>query len=177
MTLFARQQESTRDSSVRLRTPVLHDGAALYGLVASCPPLDLNSRYAYLLLCKHHAQTCVIAELQGALIGAVTAYVRDEEPGTLFIWQVAVSPTMRGQRLATRMLEHLLSRCVEPRRLRWMEATIAPSNLASNRLFMQFCKQHRPPYTTSPFFSSDDFGGNGHEEECLYRIGPFGGTS
>lgn len=33
-----------------LRPPERKDGAALHDLIASCPPLDLNSRYAYLLL-------------------------------------------------------------------------------------------------------------------------------
>ena len=75
------------------------DGAALHDLIAACPPLDLNSRYAYLLLCHHHAQTSVVAELDGVLVGAITAYIPPIQPDTLFVWQVAVAPASRGNSL------------------------------------------------------------------------------
>jgi L-2,4-diaminobutyric acid acetyltransferase len=65
---------SPAPTHVTLRKPDRSDGADLHALIASCPPLDLNSRYAYLLLCEHHADTCVVAELNGRLVGAVTAY-------------------------------------------------------------------------------------------------------
>jgi L-2,4-diaminobutyric acid acetyltransferase len=146
---------------------VLHD------LVVASPPLDLNSRYAYLLLCEHHAQTSVIAECEGVVVGAITAYVPPAQPDTLFIWQVAVAPQARGRKLATDMLQHLLQHCIAPRQLRWLEATISPGNYASRRLFTQFARRHGAGYITSRLFSPDDFGESGHEEERLYKIGPW----
>jgi diaminobutyrate acetyltransferase len=113
-------------SVVRQLSP--NDGVALYELVAACPPLDLNSRYAYLLLCRHHAKTCVIAECDGVVAGAITAYVLPAQPDTLFVWRVAVAPRMRGKNIGTRMLQHLLQHCIETLQLRWMETSISPSN-------------------------------------------------
>lgn len=156
-----------------LRQPVRKDAAALYELIAACPPLDLNSRYAYMLLCEHFAETCVIAEADGIVIGTVTAYVPPGREDTLFVWQVAVDPNMRGQHLGRRMLEHLLQRCVASRRISWIEATISPSNQASRKLFTELAARHGACCTTSALFSADEFGESGHEEECLYKLGPW----
>ena len=158
-----------------MRQPQRGDGAALHDLVAACPPLDLNSRYAYLLLCEHHAATSVVAELGGAMVGAITAYVPPAQPDTLFVWQVAVAARMRGQKLGTRMLDHLLGHCIAPRRLRWMETTISPGNHASENLFTRFAARHGAGCTTATLFAAEDFGQSGHEEERLYKIGPFKG--
>jgi L-2,4-diaminobutyric acid acetyltransferase len=161
-------------SQVLFRQPERRDGALLHDLVAACPPLDLNSRYAYLLLCEHHARTSIVAQLDGMLVGAITAYIPPAQPDTLFIWQVAVAQHLRGQQLASRMLEHLLQRCSKTRALRWLETTISPSNQASHRLFTQFAARHSAGCTTTTLFSASDFGQSGHEEECLYKIGPWG---
>ena len=148
------------------------DGAALHDLIAACPPLDLNSRYAYLLLCHHHAQTSVVAELDGVLVGAVTAYIPPTQPDTLFIWQVAVASASRGQRLGKRMLDYLLQEMCIPRQLRWIETTISPDNAASHKLFTSFASQHDAGCSITTLFTAENFGESGHEEELLYKIGP-----
>lgn len=156
-----------------LRQPRQRDGAALHGLIAACPPLDLNSLYAYLLLCLHHSQTSVVAEADGVLVGAITAYIPPGQPDTLFVWQVAVAKQQRGQGLGKRMLQHLLTDCIARRGLRWMETTISPSNAASDRLFTNFALQHAADCSTTTLFDADAFGQSGHEEERLYKIGPW----
>lgn len=155
-----------------LRKPSSRDGAALHQLIVQCPPLDLNSLYAYLLLGEHHADTCVVAELDGKLVGAVTAYFPPAQTGTLFVWQVAVAPAMQGCRLASRMLDHLIARCATQRPLRHVDATISPSNAASRTLFASIAKRHGVDMTSQPHYSAADFGA-GHEEEWLYRLGPW----
>jgi L-2,4-diaminobutyric acid acetyltransferase len=165
-------REPVADDNVRLRQPERRDAALLHDLVAASPPLDLNSRYAYLLLCEHHAQTSVIAECDGVVVGAITAYVPPLEPDTLFIWQVAVAAQLRGHKLGTCMLQHLLQHCMTPQRLRWLAATINPGNHASRELFTRFARRHGAAYTRITLFSATDFGESGHEEECLYKIGP-----
>lgn len=148
------------------------DGAALHDLIAACPPLDVNSRYAYLLLCLHHALTSVVAYRDGVLVGAVTAYIPPAQPDTLFVWQVAVAPASRGQRLGKRMLATLLNEVRSRHQLRWIETTISPGNEASHKLFSSFALQHAAGCSIATLFAAGDFGESGHEEERLYTIGP-----
>ena len=155
-----------------LRLPQRDDGADLHDLIARCPPLDLNSRYAYLLLCEHHAATCVVAQVSGELAGAITAYIPPTQPDTLFIWQVAVAPAMQGQRLGSRMLDHLAARCALSHGFRRIETTISPSNLGSRKLFSSYARRHHAGIEVKPFLGSSDFGKGRHEEEWLYQIGP-----
>jgi L-2,4-diaminobutyric acid acetyltransferase len=164
---------SPAPTHVTLRKPDRSDGADLHALIASCPPLDLNSRYAYLLLCEHHADTCVVAELNGRLVGAVTAYFLPACPDMLFVWQVAVAPGMQGQRLASRMLDRLIERCAVEQPLRIVQATISPSNIASRKLFTSLAARHGMDIAGSLLFSAADFGDGKHEEEWLYQIGPW----
>ena len=88
-----------------LREPRRKDGAAIHQLISECPPLDVNSLYAYLLLCEHNRGTCVLAESAGGRIdGFISAYVLVDKPDVLFVWQVAVHTRARGQRLGRAML-------------------------------------------------------------------------
>jgi L-2,4-diaminobutyric acid acetyltransferase len=161
--------------NIVLRPPKRRDGADLHDLIARCPPLDLNSRYAYLLLCEHHGATCIVAEAGGELVGAVTAYIRPaiepEEVSTLFIWQVAVAPHAQGQRLASRMLDQLTARCAVTHRFHKIETTISPSNIGSQKLFDSYAKRFNIGITAQPYFAASDFGDGKHEEEWLYQLG------
>lgn len=159
-------------SKLLFREPGIPDGAAIHRLVRACPPLDLNSPYAYLLLCTHHTRTCVVAEGPAGLAGFVSAYRLPEAPEVIFVWQVAVAPSARGQGLALRMLEHLLGR----RALadcRWLETTVSPSNKASRRVFDLLSERLRTGSEERTFFSRKDFPDEGHEDEVLIRIGPY----
>lgn len=154
---------------VSYRVPTLADAARVRSLVDACKPLDVNSTYAYLLLCTHFSATCVIAERDHDLIGFLSGYLKPSDPAVLFIWQVAVSPTARGMGIATRLLEEVLNRpaC---RLVQHMETTITPSNEASWALFRTFARNRRASCTRSALFRSDHFGSEGHDEEQLLRI-------
>jgi len=89
------------------------------------------------------------------------------------VWQVAVAPQMQGQGLGARMLDHLRQRCFARSRLRWLETTISPGNDPSRKLFTAFARRHGADCTAATLFSAGDFGESGHEEECLYKIGPW----
>lgn len=158
---------------IQLREPNVGDAAGILQLVRCCGPLDVNSQYLYLLLCHHFAQTCAVAESGGVVVGFVSAYRPPADPETLFIWQVAVAAEARGQRLASRLIEQVLSRpvCAD---VRWLEATISPSNQPSRALFQSLTRQLRTECHVSPLFSEHVLSGaEAHEQEDLYRIGPF----
>lgn len=154
-----------------LREPGPNEGQRLHDLIRHAPPLDLNSAYCYFLLARHFRETCVVAECGGELAGCVTAYLRPDEPGTLFVWQVAVREDHRGQGLAGRMLDALLARpaC---REVRYLETTVGPTNHASRRCFERLaegCSVRQLPFLEPNHFGPDAQ----HEAEVLLRIGPF----
>jgi L-2,4-diaminobutyric acid acetyltransferase len=159
-------------SSIALRPPRKADGAAIHALVDACKPLDLNSLYLYLLIGEHFSATSVVGEKDGNIVSLISAYVLPEKPDTIFVWQVAVGEAARGQGIAKRMLHEIVSRpaC---RSVRFMETTITPSNEASQALFRSFARDMQAPVDETVLFAPEDFGAGNHEQENLFRIGPF----
>jgi len=158
-------------AAVWLRAPKPADAAAIHQLVVECPPLDLNSLYAYLLLTEHFAQTCVLAGSGDEVLGFISGYLPPDRADVLFIWQVAVHPAARGQGLARRMLSDLLSRPALAG-VHYMETTVSPDNVASRRVFAGVAKACAAPVTEHSLFPTQLFGGADHEDEPLLRIGP-----
>lgn len=155
------------------RKPGKNDGKAILGLVRSCVPLDVNSRYLYCLIGAHFSETSVVVEQNGSIIGFTSAYILPDRKDHLFVWQVAVHRQERCKGLARSMLEDILSRPV-CRGVRYIETTITVSNEASKRLFKGFAKRRRGAECSEELFlGSTSFGETAHEEEILFRIGPF----
>lgn len=161
---------------VRLRRPNDGDGYALHQLVARCQPLDTNSVYCNLLQCADFADTAIAAETaSGELVGFISGYRPPSRPDTLFVWQVAVDASMRGQGLALRMLLALVER-VAADGVRYLETTISPSNGASQALFRKaFSLLGIDAETRVLFARTTHFAGQ-HEDEVLYRAGPLAAT-
>lgn len=157
--------------------PAASDGAEVWGLIKDTGVLDLNSAYSYIMLCDNFAETCVVARdvnqsnMQN-VVGFVSAYIPPDRPDTLFVWQIAVQSSVRGYGLGTKMLMELLSReyC---RNIRYIEATISPSNVPSRRLFTRLAERLSTEIRSSDGYPRDWFPEGDHEEELLYRIGPF----
>lgn len=176
--MMYRMKIALRISSVAkpsFRTPDMTDGVALHQLAVDSQGLDVNSEYAYLLPGMHHADTSVMAEVDGSPAGFITGYPIPNQPGSpeerLFIWQVAVHPSFRRQGLARAMLKSLLARPANAH-VRFIETTITPSNKASNQLFEWLTREldtgMEPISTLAPHLFPSS-----HEAETLFRIGPF----
>lgn len=159
-----------------MRPPRVQDGPAIYQLIASSPPLDLNSPYAYFIQALHFSDTCLLAEASGTVAAYVSGYVPRNARDTLFVWQVATHPDWRGQGLARILVCNLLARHPE---VRWLETTIGPSNLASQTLFQGIARVTHSEVQAQPCFEAELFqaalpdGAAEHEAEMLFRIGPF----
>jgi len=158
---------------VEMGAPRVSDGADIHRLVAACPPLDVNSTYAYLLLCRDFSGTCVRAARGGDTVGFVSAYRPPQREDTIFVWQVAVDAACRGQGLALRMLRELLERPAV-RGCRYLETTVSPSNGASMKVFYRLARELGAPVGQEELFEEADFGDEPHESEKLIRIGPIG---
>lgn len=174
MTGIAVCRKKTRPESIRISKPSVAYGAEIHRLVAACKPLDLNSRYAYLLLCEHFAETCALAHEGDRVVGFVSAYRPPQRADTIFVWQVAVAPAARGQGVAGAMLRELLARSAL-RECRYLETTVSPSNEPSRRLFHGIARSMNAALTESTLFAQEAFAEEQHECEMLLRIGPFAG--
>ncbi|TSE00177.1 diaminobutyrate acetyltransferase [Skermania sp. ID1734] len=155
---------------VHLRRPQLADGAHLWRLATDSGVLDANSSYAYVLWCRDFTDTTVIAEKDGEVVGFITGYRRPAAPDTLFVWQVAVDESQRGNGIGVAMLEELVSHLV-PQGVRSMETTVSPDNAASIAMFAALARRRGATITTSKMFEPTDFP-DAHEAEELYTITP-----
>ena len=156
---------------VSLKKPDEQDAAGMWSLVKNIPNLDLNSLYSYLMLCSHFRDTCVVAKMDDEVVGFVTAFVSPEDPSTLFIWQLAVHPKSRKTGLATQMVQELLQR-PDTESVRYVEATVTPSNNPSSGFFKNIADLYQSPCDVREKFPPHLFGDTHHERELLYRIGP-----
>lgn len=159
------------------RPPVADDAPAIYALVERCQPLDLNSRYCYLILCEHFFSTCVVVQSCDAdpsdILACLTAYVPPKQPDTLFVWQVAVDASLRGQGVAKRLLAEVLARQAL-QGVRFVEATVNPSNDASRNIFKSLARQMNCDISETLLFAESLLSNTGdHEQENLIRVGPF----
>lgn len=159
-------------NSINIRNPNVDDGARIWEMVRDSKPLNLNSSYLYLLLCQHFSETCLIAEKDSELLGFVSAYRPPKLPDVIFVWQIAVHRSTRQQGLAKRLLHKLIQQdgC---RNIRYIEASVSPSNQASRNLFHSFAKELNADCKETPFFKKGLFPeGENHEEEILFQLGP-----
>jgi len=155
------------------REPRVEDALAISNLTKRCPPLDVNSTYATLLLCRDFHDTCVVVEQDSEILAFLSAYRPPQRETTIFIWQAAVDSRLRSQGVASRMLDELLSRETLAN-VSYLETTITPSNESSQKLFRSLAKRLNTECRSCEGFSADLFGEvDEHEAEDLYQLGPF----
>lgn len=159
-------------SDLVFRMPTEDDGKGIWKLVKETGVLDLNSSYSYLMWAKFFDKTSVVVEANQEIVGFISGFIQPNKPNTLFIWQVAVDESQRKKGLASRMLKSILSRD-KRRNIQYLEATVSPSNVASTALFQKLAKDLQTSCDVTTFFTEDQFPGKVHEEEKLFKIGPF----
>lgn len=161
----------TKEADLSFCVPTKEDGAAVWGLIEHTGVLDLNSSYSYLLWCEVFSDTSITVVSDEETVGFISGFIHPEKPNTLFIWQVAVHESERGRGLGTKMLRQLLNRqsCAS---VEYIEATVSPSNTASQRLFKGLASKLDTNCKIGDYFSSADFPKSGHEDELLFKIGP-----
>lgn len=154
-----------------MRCPTAEDGPAISALIAASPPLDPNSAYCNLLQCSDFADTCVIAERDGRVVGWVSGYRPPSHPERIFVWQVAVDASARGEGLGGRMLDVLLARPAV-RGATALTTTITADNPASWGLFTAFARRHGASLTRSPRFEREAHFAGAHDTEWQASIAP-----
>ncbi|MGH8372404.1 MAG: diaminobutyrate acetyltransferase [Gammaproteobacteria bacterium] len=157
-------------AKLSLRKPMREDGAAVWRLVGDSGGLEQNSAYAYLLMCTHFRDTCVVAEHDGQLLGCVLAYRPPSESDCVFVWQVGVAPEARGRGLGGEMLDAVV-RLPSCHGVRFLTASVASDNAASRALFTGFARRHKAPLMEQEFLTAACFP-QSHAAEPLLKIGP-----
>ncbi|MDF7807214.1 diaminobutyrate acetyltransferase [Pontiellaceae bacterium B12219] len=158
-------------TEIEIEPPQPTDGFRIHRLIRACPPLDENSMYCNLLQCTHFHETSIAAKSNEEVVGFVSGYLKPTEPNTLFIWQVAVAESARGQGLASRMIVALQERpaC---QTVNCIETTITPSNKASQNLFSRLAETLSAPVRLLEGFDKQKHFNHEHESEQLWQIGP-----
>jgi len=159
-----------------LRRPCADDALGIHRLAADTGVLDVNSVYAYALLATDFADTSIVAERDGRVVGFIAGYRPPSRPWVLFVWQVAVDPSGQGAGLGGAMIDALVDR------VGWdghavpvtVEATVAPGNSASRAFFGAFARRHGVPLTERPHFGGELLSAQpgAHDDEPMLSIGP-----
>lgn len=156
-------------TSITFREPRVDDANKIWELVQNNKPLDENSKYLYVLLCHQFSKTCVVAEYDSKIVGFLSGFISPKNHDTLFVWQAAVDDSYRNKGVAKELVFKAFSQTDYD--VRFVEATVTPSNKASLKFLQNFAAQLDADFVKTPLFSSDVLG-DGHEQEDLVRIGP-----
>jgi L-2,4-diaminobutyric acid acetyltransferase len=158
-------------TGIIFRKPVARDARDVNDLVAACPPLDSNSLYCNLLQCTHFADTCLVAEQDGAVKGWISGYRPPDDPAAIFVWQIAVHEGLRGRGLGIDLLQRIL--CLPGASgASHLKASVTPSNRASRALFTRFAILEGLELDTRSWLDTVVHFGGRHESETLFSIGP-----
>lgn len=163
-----KDSDTPRARKPRLRKPNATDGADIWALVKSCKPLDENSMYCNLVQADHFRDTCVVAELDGHVVGWVSGHMIPDKD-ELFVWQVAVSPKARGLGLGKLMLQELIERDVCDG-ANHLKTTITEDNDASWGLFKSFARSIGGKLSDEPHFHRDAHFDGQHDTEHMVTI-------
>ncbi len=157
---------------VAVRDAIVDEGGMIWEMARDAGGIDLNSPYAYMIQWRNFHQTCVVAEIFGKPAGFVMAHRVPKRPHVLFVWQVAVLPEFRGTGIGQCMLDELVERPICSG-VRVLEATVTPSNTASERLFSAFGKARGAEVEFGTGFARSDFPDDEpQEKERLLTVQP-----
>lgn len=156
---------------VRVRRPRPSDGHAVGELARRAESPEPGGQHALPPLVRHFADTSLVAEIEGRLVGFVGGYRPPTNLPSLLIWQIDVEPALHQQGLGTALL-HALIQCPACAGVEYVEATVGSSNVAAKRLFEGFARDLDATSELVVDSSSNLLESTQHEREDLLRIGP-----
>src|SRR5690606_34529575 len=165
--------QAADDVTIKIRRSRLEygDGGAMWRLARESGVLEENAEYTYHMFSHFFGETSTVADLNGRAVGFVAGFRPPYRQDSLFVWQIAVAEEVRGSGLAAAMLHGLIQR-LSPR-IHYLEASVTPSNEASTRTFRKIARDLNTSVTEEVLFPGNRFHGPSHEDEVLFRIGPF----
>lgn len=161
-------------TSLRLRAPNATDAARIWRIAPQFGADDHDSCYAFLLLCTHFADTGVVAEEGGEVLGFALGYRPPVYPDDVFVWQLGAVRDARGAGLTLRLLDELLTR---PGAVgaRFLCMTRAPEDTPLHDVLAGLARRRSARCVEVPCFPAGYFA-EPHPDELLVRIGPLIGA-
>ena len=104
-------EAATVAERMTVREARITDGARLWRLVRDMGGLELNSAYFYLLYCRDHARTSLVAETDGRLAGFVSCLLT-ATPGEVKLDKLYVDPQRQRLGLGRRLVDHVVARAL-----------------------------------------------------------------
>ncbi len=170
MPLAAAEEPSS--TPLTIRPCRVEEAVEVWRLADADPVIDTNSPYAYVMAADFYPKTFLIArDDAGRLAGYVMAVPRPERHA-VFVWQITVAGHARRQGLAHRLLEAAVE-AAAPLGLNKLEATVAPGNAPSTKLFTRFAEAHNVPCEVTEGYPGEYFPEPESDGERLFSIGPF----
>lgn len=157
-------------TKIKFQKPKKSQTKGIIKLIENSKVLDVNSEYLYYLQTIHFKEYCCVITDDKEVIGFTSGYKIPNED-TLFIWQVTVDKKYRGQNLASKMILKIINR-KSLKNIRYIKSTVSPSNLSSIKVFQKCAQELRTNIKKKKFLIKNDFNSS-HEDEPLYKIGPF----
>jgi L-2,4-diaminobutyric acid acetyltransferase len=124
--------------------------------------------YANLIQADHFRDTCVVAELDGDIVGWISGHMIPGEDA-FFVWQVAVGEAARGMGLGKKMLKALIARD-DIRDASVLKTTITKDNAASWGLFRSFARDIGGELSDAPHFEREAHFDGAHDTEHMVTI-------
>lgn len=152
-----------------LRTPEAGDSPRIAALARRSACRGAASLQPELLNDPTFRETSVVAELDGELVGFVSAYRLPYDPGTLFIWHVEEAEAARNSGVSALMLGHLMRSdiCADVTRV---QTAIKPVDEPSWALFRRFARWQRAPMDIQPSYTQALTPFARHETDLLVTI-------
>lgn len=109
--------------SVEIQPPTLEAAQIMFDIACNSDAVDTYPEYFYLTMYRDFAATSLIAQEQSRPIAYAIAYAKHEDPGVLFIWQIAAVTKSRSRGIARRLIRALIDNRVKAfalsRSLQW----------------------------------------------------------
>lgn len=159
---------------VDLRPPTLETAQVMFDIASSSSAVDTYPEYFYLTMCRDFSATSLVAYQEGSPVAYALAYAKYEDPGVLFIWQLAAVRKLRPIGVA----KHLIRALIDSRRehLSYVEATIDLDNVIIYNVLAKIAKEYGVEMNIFPLYEGRHFTID-HRPEHLIKLGPFKGAA
>ena len=161
----------TQVITVDVRPPTLDTASIMFDIALNSRAVDTYPEYFYLTMCRDFAATSLVAHEGGRAIAYALPYAKHEDPGVLYIRQLAAIQEPRSRGVAQQLIRSLIDNRRDD--LAYVEATIDLDNTIIYNVLSKIANEYGVVMKTYPLYEDHHFTID-HRPEHLVKIGPFG---